>query len=167
MKQMLMGCLTAACLSLIVGSTSARADEEKVPLDKVPKEVMEAVKKKFPDAKIVAAVKEVEDGKTSFEVTIKDKEQNIDVVVTAEGKITAIETIITEKDLPKEVTAALNGKYPKAEIKKAEKIVKDDMVNYEVAIVTADKKKVEVLFDAKGKILEEEKNDKEEKKKDK
>jgi hypothetical protein len=32
-----------------------KADEEKVPLEKVPKEVMDALKKKFSDAKIAAA----------------------------------------------------------------------------------------------------------------
>src|SRR6266568_8642865 len=120
MMRMLNFSLWAACLILFVGFTGIRADEEKVPLDKVPKEVMDAVKKKFPDAKIVGAEKEVENGTTSFEVAIKNKDQNIDVILTPEGKITAVEAEIPAKDLPKEVTTALDKKYPKAEIKKVE-----------------------------------------------
>src|SRR5262249_10950711 len=48
---------------------SARADEEKVPLDKVPKPVLEAAKKRFPDAKFTEASKEDENGKTTYELT--------------------------------------------------------------------------------------------------
>ena len=58
------------------------------------------------------------------------------------------------------VTEALEAKYPKATIKKAEEITKDDKVTFEVLIETADKKKLEVVLDAKGKIVEEEKKDK-------
>jgi hypothetical protein len=161
MKQMITGCLSSACLMFVLGIANGRSDEEKVPLEKVPKEVMDAVKKKFPDAKIVGAEKEVEGGKTYFEVAIKNKEQNIEVILTPEGKITAVEAEISAKDLPKDVTAALDKKYPKAVIKKVEEITKDDKVSYEVMLATADKKTLEVTFDPKGKILEEEKKEKE------
>jgi hypothetical protein len=42
------------------------ADEEKVPLDKLPKAVVEAMKKRFPKAEIIEAAKEMEDGKTEY-----------------------------------------------------------------------------------------------------
>ena len=46
----------------------ASFDEEKIPLDKVPKAVIAAAKKKFPAAKIDGAAKEVEKGKTTYEL---------------------------------------------------------------------------------------------------
>jgi hypothetical protein len=150
-------------LLALVGLTTARADdakEEKVPLDKLPKAVVEAVKAKFEGAELVSAEKEKEDGKDVFEVAIKHKGHNIEVTLTPEGKIVSIEKEIDAKDLPKEVREALDAKYPKAEIKKAEEETKDNKVTYEVLIVTADKKKLEVVFDPKGKLLEEEKKDK-------
>ena len=56
------------------------------------------------------------------------------------------------------VLDALEAKYPKATIKKAEAISKEDkLIAYEMLIVTADKKKLEVKFDPAGKFLEEEK----------
>ena len=148
----------------------ARADEEKVPLDKLPKEVTEAIKKKFPKAELVKASKEDMDGKPVYEVNIKAEDTTMDVIVTPDGKIVLIEKTIKAKDLPKAVAEALETKYPKATHKKIEAIIKDDKVEkYEFLLVTKDKKTLEVSFDPKGKFLEEEKKgeDKKEEKKDK
>lgn len=162
-----------ACVVLAVVVLRAPADEEKIPLDKVPKPVLEAVKAKFPGATLVGAEKEKADGKTVFEVKLKARGQAVEVTVTPEGKILTVEKVIEAKDVPKAVTEALEAKYPKATVKLIEEISKDDKVAaYEFQIVTAAKKKLEVQFDPSGKFLEEEKNDekkedkKEEKKKD-
>lgn len=153
---------------LVLAACAFAADEEKVPLDKLPKAVVDAVKAKFPDAKLVSAEKELEDGKPVYEVAIKDKDQNIEVTVTPEGKIILIEKEIAAKDLPKAVAEAMEKKYPKATIKKLEEIIKDDKVtSYEALIVTAEKKNLEVRFDPSGKFLEEEKKDAEKDKKKK
>src|SRR5207237_2545868 len=99
-------------------------DEEKVPIDKLPKTVVDAVKKRFPEAEIVSASKEVEDGKTLYELALKQKDAKMDVTLTAEGEIQEIEKEIASKDLPKAVADGLDAKYPKATIKKAEEIIK-------------------------------------------
>ncbi|VTR92942.1 unnamed protein product [Gemmata massiliana] len=53
--------LTAATVVVFVlGPAPVRADEEKVPLEKVPKAVREAAKKRFPKAEVVDASKEIE-----------------------------------------------------------------------------------------------------------
>lgn len=159
-------CVGALLLSACV---SARADEEKVELDKLPKAVTEAVKKRFPKAKFVSASKEVEDKKTLYEVRIKDGEQTVEVTATPEGEVVEVEKEIAAKDLPKEVRATLNDKYPMADIKKAEEIYSGKEVKdlaYEVLLVTKDKKTYEVKFDPKGKVLnveEKKSEDKEEK----
>jgi uncharacterized membrane protein YkoI len=132
-----------------------------VDLDKVPKAVTDAVKARFPDAELKEASKETEDGKTIYEVAIKNKGQKLEASFTPEGKLVEIEKTIDAKDLPKAVTDALEAKYPKATIKKAEEVTKgDDSVGYEVVITTTDKKTFEIELDAKGKILEEESKDK-------
>ena len=90
----------AAILSgLIVAGAWARADEQKIPLDQVPKAVMDTVKAKFPAAEFKEAVKETADGKTSYEVSLTVKNAKVDVILTSEGKITAVEKVITEADL--------------------------------------------------------------------
>lgn len=161
-------CLVAAVA--LAFSSATWADEEKVPLDKVPAKVKEAVKAKFPDAEIVAAEKEKDKDKTIYELNIKVKGQEIDVELTEDGKIISIEKTIAAKDLPKVVAEALEKKYPKAEITKAEEITKDDKTSYEMLIKVGGKK-LEVVFDAQGKFIEEEDKSKDkdddDKKKDK
>ncbi len=165
MKAVVCG-LTVVALSL-VGVFALIADEEKIPLDKVPKAVVDAVKKQFPNAELTGAEKETEDGKTTYEINIKDNGTKIDVEVTAEGVITEFEKTIKVSGLTKTVTDALSGKYPGSTVKSAEEIFKvtdgkEKMEHYEVVLVTSDNKKFEVCVTAEGKIVKEE----EKKKKD-
>jgi uncharacterized membrane protein YkoI len=154
-----------AVVVLVVPAFRAEEKEEKVPLDKLPKAVVEAVKAKFEGAKLVSAEKEKEDGKTVYEVNIKHKGHTIEVTVTPEGKIVSVEKTIEAKDLPEAVAAALKKKYPKATIKKIEELSKDDKVTGYEVLLTSGKKTVEVVFDPSGKVTKTE--SKGEKKEDK
>jgi uncharacterized membrane protein YkoI len=155
MRMILKGlCVGAALLALAL--PAAWAEEEDIPLDKLPKPVTAAVKAKFPDAELKSAAREEADGKTIYEVTLKSKGHVYDVSLTPEGTITEIEKTIVAADFPKAVTKALSDKYPKSTIEKAEEISKEGKTTYEAIIVTADKKKLEVVLDATGKILKEE-----------
>jgi hypothetical protein len=160
--------LTGLCAAVVVGLLAAagvaRADEQKVPLDKVPKAVLDAVKAKFPGADLVEAAKETEDGKTVYEVSVKNKGQHIDVTLAPDGTIQLMEKTITANDLPKAVAAALEKKYPKAKYEVVEEVLKvqggrDRLEYYEVLLVTAEKKKLEVEVAPDGTIKKEEKKD--------
>jgi len=144
------------------GAGGARADEEKVPLAKVPKEVMDAVKARFEGAKLLGASTEKEDGKTVYEVSLTYKGHHHDVTVQPDGKIISIERTIPAKDLPKAVAEALAAKYPKATYKTVEELLKGDgkLHAYEVLLETAEKKKLEVVLDPDGKVLKVEKKGK-------
>jgi uncharacterized membrane protein YkoI len=160
-------CLTLAAVVGFVGVPGgARADEENVPLDKLPKAVADGVKKRFPDAELKEASKEDENGKTVYEVSIKDKGHNIDVTLTPEGGLVSIERSIEAKDLPKAVADTLEQKYPKATLKLVEEVIKvregkEKLEYYELQLVTADKKKLEVTVTPDGKINHEEDKSKE------
>lgn len=138
--------------------TGGRADEERVPLDKLPKAVAEAVKKRFPKLDMKEATKEVmEDKKTVYEVTLTEDKKNIDVTLTPEGVIVMIEKEIDRKDLPRAVAAAIDAKYPDATYKICEEIipvkdVKETLDAYEVLLETKDKKLIEVVVSPDGKI---------------
>ena len=62
MRQMV--CVMVAVAANVAMLSGVWADEEKIPLDKLPKAVVEAVKKRFPKAEMKEASKEIEDGKT-------------------------------------------------------------------------------------------------------
>jgi uncharacterized membrane protein YkoI len=145
-----------------------QAAEEKIPLDKVPKAVLAAVKARFPDAKMVSAEKETEKGKTVYEIAINNKDQKVEVTLTPKGKITEIEKQISAKALPKAVTKALGKKYPKATYKMVEEVfkvkkAKEKLAYYEVVLVTSQDKKLEVSVSPAGKIIKEEDKTKEKK----
>ncbi len=144
-------------VALLYVTSAARADDEKLPLDKVPSAVKESVKKRFPNAEIVGAAKETENGKVTFELNLKDHGQNIDVILTSEGAIETIEKEIAAKDLPKVVADAVAAKYPKATYKKYEEVYKmkdgkETLEYYEVVINTGEKKDLEVEITPEGKI---------------
>jgi len=126
------------------------ADEEKIPVDKLPAAVLKAVKAKYPKAKIEEAAREVEDGETTYEVELKDEGHELDVTLKADGTIVEVERTIAVEALPEAVRNAVAAKYPDAKIKKAEEITKGETgpVLYEVDLGSA-----EVVLDAKGKIL--------------
>ena len=163
--------LAMVAVAVFVLAAPVRADEEKVPLDKVPKAVLEAAKKRFPKAEVVGASTEKVDDKTVYEIELKEAGKTIDVTLTPEGVITTIEQEIDAKNLPKPVAQALEKKYPKAAFKIVEAVYavkdgKETLGYYEVELTTADKKVIEVQLFTDGKIKAEEEK-KEEKKKDK
>jgi uncharacterized membrane protein YkoI len=168
MRWLTTGLVASAALGLLVLAVAVSADEEKVPLDKVPKAVIKAVKARFPDATLTKAEKETEDGKTVYEIAIKNKKQNIEVTLTPDGTIVEIEKQIAAKDMPKTVLKALEDKYPKATYKMIEEVIKvkdkeEKLAYYEVLLVTAEKKKLEVSVTPEGKISKEEDKAKEKK----
>lgn len=146
--------LTVSFAVLAVGAP-ANAKEEKVPLDQVPKAVLDAVKAKFPGAKLTEAEKETKDGKTTYEIELEHKGQEYTVSATAAGKITEIEREMEVKDLPKAVTDAIKKKYPNAKMEEAEEVTADNKTTYEV-VVENGRKDLELTVDASGKILKEE-----------
>jgi hypothetical protein len=94
-------------------------------------------------------------------VAIKNEGHNMEITVKDDGTIVEIEKEITAKDLPKAVADALDAKYPKADIKKVEEIIVGTTISYELLLVAANKKRLEVKFDKDGKVVEvEEKGDK-------
>lgn len=138
----------------LVAAAVARTDEEKLPLDKLPKEAVDAVKARFAGVEMVEAAKEV---KTFYEVTIKHNGKKMDVTLEG-GDIVCIEKTITFQELPKNVAKVLNDKYPNATYKIVEEVIKVEKKDerppyYEMLLVTADKKEIEVLVNPEGKII--------------
>jgi uncharacterized membrane protein YkoI len=146
---------------LLLLATTTYAGEEKVPLDKVPKPVIEAVKARFKNVEVTGAAKEKNDeGKLVYELSLKVEGQNVDVILAPEGDFQIIEKTIDAKDLPGTVAKALEDKYPKATYNRLEEVIKveeknDQPAYYEALLVTAKKRNLEVELTADGKIVKE------------
>jgi len=145
----------------------AIADDEKVPVEKLPEAVKKAVKEKFPNATIIEATSEEEKGVVGYEVELKDGAAKMSVSLTAEGKIIEVEKTIVLKDLPKAVLDAVEAKFPKSKLISAEEIVKDKQTSYEIQGKSADEKDFELEVDSKGKIVPDDDDKQEEKQDDK
>jgi hypothetical protein len=148
-------------LAAVFSIGAVRASEEKTELKDVPKSVIDAVKKRFPKGELTEASKEVTDGKTVYEVSVKKDGKNTDVTLTPDGAITMIEKEIADKELPKAVNEGVKKKYPKAKYKLAEEVTvvqdgKEKLSYYEVLVAVGDDKQIEIVVAIDGTIKKEE-----------
>lgn len=139
-------------------ASGARAQEAEIPLDQVPKAVMDAAKAKFPGAMIKEAAKETEGGKTTYELEMSINNRNVDASFEANGTLVAVESSLPESEVPAAASKAVKDKYPGAKVDLVESVKKGPELKreadyYEFHLTTADKKSLEVEVDAKGKIL--------------
>ena len=159
----------AAALLALAGSAGVRAGDEPKDLDKIPKPVMDALKAKFPEAKIQKWTKETENGKTVYDIEFKHKGKKTEADIAENGAIQNFEREFDAKKLPKAVTEAVEKKYPKAEMKEVMEITeikegKEVHGGFEIVLQSEAKKSVEVVVSKEGKILEDSSTKKEEKK---
>jgi uncharacterized membrane protein YkoI len=145
----------------MVTARAAWADE-KVPLDKVPAKVMAAIKDRFPGAEINSVEKETEDGKVVYDVELKQKDRKYEMDIQEDGTVLEIEKEVFSKDVPKAITDAIAAKYPKSTVKEVMEVNKvtgkeETPIHYEVELVTAEQKKLEVIVSLDGKSVKEEK----------
>jgi hypothetical protein len=120
----------------------------------VPQPVLAAATKAAPNAKVKEWEKNVEDGKTTYEVSMTEGSAKFQLVFEPNGTYVAKEETIPVSSLPAAVKSAVLAKYPKATLSSAEKITHPTATEYEVVLKNAAKK--EILLSSDGKILKEE-----------
>ncbi|MGZ5585539.1 MAG: PepSY-like domain-containing protein [Methylobacter sp.] len=152
MKSQFMIIATLGAL-LAVGGPANSAEKE-LSKHQVPKAVIDAFEKDYPNAKASEFEKETFDGKTAYEVEYKENGKEYALLYGDDGTLLQKEEEIDGKSLPDPVVQAVKKAHPKAEIKEAEKLMKPDgtVVGYEVEIKTEGKKS-ELELDTDGKIL--------------
>jgi hypothetical protein len=153
--------VAALVLSLFIGIAKARAADEAVPQDKIPKAVMDALLAKFPKAKIDKCTREKDGNDVIYDIEFTQEGRKCEADIKENGTYINYEKAIEAKNLPKAVRDAVEKKYPRATMKEimeeTEVKGKDEkVVAYEVVLLTADKKTVELSLSPDGKILEEE-----------
>src|SRR5262249_26832403 len=114
----------SAVATLLVLGTTARADDKKVPPEKVPKAVMDAVKARFPGAEITSVEKETMDGKVIYDIELKQQGRKYEMDIQEDGTVLEVEKEVAGKDVPEVVTKAVLAKYPGATIKEVMEVNK-------------------------------------------
>lgn len=158
--------LSAAVVAMFVlaGSVARADDKEK----EIPKKVMDALKAKFPKAVIDKWTKEKEGDAVVYDIEFKENGRKCEADIKEDGTIVNYEKEIAVKDLPKAVVETVEKKYPKATLKDIMEVTEvkgteEKLEGYEITLVTADKKEVEVVIAPDGKVLEDSSEKKEKK----
>ena len=152
--------MTVAGFLAVLGLASpTRAQEEKIPLHRVPKAVMTSAKARFPGAEIKRATKETEDGEPVFVLGMKHQRHDMDMTIKVDGTVVLVETDVLAKELPKVVLQAVKQGYPGATVRGAESVntgpeVKKQADFYQFYLLTADEKPALIKVDPDGKVLE-------------
>lgn len=159
MRKLIGGLAVAAVAGLVVLASAARADDKKVPLDKVPRAVMDAINARFPGADITSVEREKEGDKVVYDIELKHQGRKYEMDIEENGTVLEVEKEV--KDVPEVITKAVLAKYPGAAIKEVMEVNKvkgkeETPIHYEVTIETADKKSKEVIVSLDGKEVKEE-----------
>jgi uncharacterized membrane protein YkoI len=150
--------ITAVLVTLPMIFGQANAGEKELSKSQVPKAVIDAFEKAYPNAKALEFEKETFEGKTAYEVEYKENGIEYELLYSADGTLLQKEEEIDGKSLPEPVAQAVKKAHPKAEITEVEKLMKPDgtLTGYEVDIKTAGKK-IELELDVNGNIIKTEK----------
>mgnify|MGYP000408516432 CR=1 FL=1 len=140
-----------ATVALSISATSG-IQAQTMTKEQLPKAVVSAFEKAYPSATLKSASREKNGGKTCYELESMDGAQSRDIIYAADGTVIEIEESVTPASLPASVAQALSTHFPNAPIKKAEKLIRGAVVEYEV-VTTVGKQNNEVIMDEKGKIL--------------
>ncbi|SET05590.1 Putative beta-lactamase-inhibitor-like, PepSY-like [Nitrosomonas marina] len=146
--------VTVALVVLFTTSGQLVAGEKEEKELQVPKAVLDAFEKAYPNAQEVEFEEETIDGKIFYEIEYKENGKEFEILYDVNGVIVQKEETIDVKNLPDQIVQAINTAYPKATIEEAEKLMKADgtVIGYEVEI-KAEGKEYELELDASGKIL--------------
>ncbi len=136
-------------ISLFIFSAVIAQDED---MDGAPMNVEKAFKKMFPKAVLTSwEIDEDDNWEASFKMAGKKQSASFN----EDGEWIETETVISQKEIPQMVLASLNKNYPKHKITAAELVENSDGKWYEVEFDRGGSK-YEVMFDAKGEIVNEE-----------
>lgn len=146
--------ITAVLVALPMILGQANAGEKELSKNQVPKAVINAFEKAYPNAKELKFEEETFEGKAAYEVEYKENGKEYEALYRADGTLLQKEEEIDGKSLPEPVAEAIKKAHPNAEIKEAEKLMKPDgtVTGYEVEIKAAGKE-IELELDVSGKIL--------------
>jgi uncharacterized membrane protein YkoI len=124
--------------------------EKRIAMKDLPPAVRTAVDKNTVGSEVKGIRREVEKGKTMFEVETVANGKTRDFVFDANGGIVSVEQEVTIDAIPAGARAAFEKKAAGSRISKVETITKGQAVVYEAEIVAKSGKKSEFTVNADG-----------------
>jgi Putative beta-lactamase-inhibitor-like, PepSY-like len=143
------------CLAL-PEALAREGTDSTIPLERVPKPVLAAVKKKFPDGKLLAAIHDVEEDQSFFEIELKSKNHEIFVICDPSGKILEVDKRIAFQELPRSVKQTVQKRDAQATVLSVEEVQEDNHPVHYAVLLKQGQKTLHLLLNHTGKIVEEE-----------
>lgn len=134
-----------------------QADDDEIPLDKVPANIRKAADAAVPKAKWEAAYKYEEEGKLYYDLEGRNSKGRAVVVTLAkDGEVESVETEIPVRELPEVVRQAVKAKWPRFNTKAAYEVREGDkVVGYDLeGKRPSDRHEIAIFASADGKELE-------------
>jgi uncharacterized membrane protein YkoI len=125
------------------------AAEKKIKIQDLPPAVQQTVKEQTRNATLVGVTKEVENGKTQYELETKANGKTRDLMIDDSGAIVSVEQEVTLDSIPAAAKVAIEKKAAGGKITKVETVTKGATVTYEAALQKGSKKS-EVTVAADG-----------------
>jgi uncharacterized membrane protein YkoI len=95
MRYVICGVVAVGLGAALAGAGLVRGEdddgEEEVAIADLPQAVVDAIKKDYPNAELLAAEKETENGETLYDVEFKNDGKTLEAEVTPDGKIVEVE----------------------------------------------------------------------------
>ena len=140
-------------MAMVIGgvlAASATAAETKVKLEELPPKVQETVRNETKGVTLVGISKEVEKGKTSYEVETKAGTKTRGMMIDADGKVTSVEEDADINLIPTAARQAIQKKAGSSgTVKRVEMVTVKGAVFFEAQIDNKGKT-VEVAVNADG-----------------
>ncbi len=141
---------SALLTTLVLPSLPVQA--KKLPLSEVPKAVINGLKERHPDAKIIKIEEELHFALKLYEVKFKLNGNKQELLYTPQGKYFGYEEDINISELPKAVVNKLEQSFTKVTIAKAERIKHPDgRIEYEIDVI-GDGEEWEFIIGETGKL---------------
>ena len=135
----------------LVSFAIARAGETSVKMKDLPPAVQKTVEEQTKGAQIKGLSKEIEKGKTMYEVETVVNGKARDLTIEVTGALISVEEAIAIDAIPAAAKAAIEKLATGAQIKSVEAVTKGKVVTYE-AVIAKGLKKSEVVVGADGSI---------------
>jgi uncharacterized membrane protein YkoI len=133
---------------IVLGATTVFAAEKKIQARDLPAAVQKAVQEQNKDATIKGYAKEVENGKTTYEVETIVSGHARDLIFDSAGQLLVTEEAVSLNAIP---IPAKNAFEVKGKVLMVETVTTGKVVTYEAQIQGKSGKKAEVTVDAGGK----------------
>jgi uncharacterized membrane protein YkoI len=115
------------------------AADTKIQIKDLPAAVQKTVTEQMKNATLVGVAKEIENGKTVYELETKVNGRGRDLMIGGDGAILSVEQEVDLESVPAPAKTAIEKKAAGGKIKKVETVTEGNKVFYEAAMVVKGK----------------------------